>query len=131
VASALKRPLTLLARLLVIVVLGWGAIGSAAPLEPCWSACACDEDEGDATAHADAVDDGCADEASHESGEDEPTDQCPMDCPGCACGAGAMAAVTLTSLRGRPLGDVIETGERLTSRWAGGVSSSVFRPPRA
>lgn len=78
----------------------------------------------DAGDHADG--DACDDE--HE-GERE--DQCPDDCPGCACGGGASAASTPLAIFGGPIGESAAIAVRPAEHCAAGVSSAVFRPPRA
>jgi len=91
---------------------------------PCASTCACDDEVAEHGDHADGDD--CGDE--HESEHEQ---ECPDDCPGCACGGGASAASTPLAMVGGPVGESDAVVVRLVESCASGVSSVLFRPPRA
>lgn len=126
------RPLAqLLVSALPVLAMLCVAAGPSASAS-CVSTCACDDDGERADAelvHDEHADDECADEHGAEHGDHE--DECPDDCPGCACGGGASAAPTLVAVFGGPAGVTTASVRSLVEARGSGVSSAVFRPPRA
>ncbi|MAQ18737.1 MAG: hypothetical protein CMN30_28565 [Sandaracinus sp.] len=115
------------------------AVGPGAA--PCATECSCD-DEHDGDSGQKALDEGARAEADapgagearrvDDHAADGHDDECPDDCPRCACGGGGASApsTSMARLRG-PLGVTMASPLRPSGRHAPGVNAGLYRPPRA
>lgn len=130
-SGGLRAPLAWLVLICLLLGAGLGQAQRLGGVDPCGTACPCEEAEAaeHALGHHDADSDSVADDAH---GEDDPcSEDCADDCPDCRCSVGTTVAVAPSKRASVPTSGVtVPTLTRVESP-VSGVLTGVFRPPRS